>query len=81
MSNAHRSFSSFFWFQPQKYQYLVIDLNFYIHLGIHLSKPGDKLVYCYLYNEEASFTIYLFSHLLNRPFIIFIQTQYLSIWF
>ena len=53
-------------------------LIFKIHLGIHPSKTGEKLVY-YLYDEKSSFPMGVFTLPLNRPFIIFILTKYLPI--
>ena len=54
----HRRFVSFFWFgsNPQKQLSLCRSLILKIHIGIHLIKAGDKLVYYHLYHEEASFT-------------------------
>ena len=64
---------------PRTYVSIYRDLNFQIHIGIRLSNTGDKLVYYYLYNEETSFPLDVCPCLINFNFIVFIQTQYLSI--
>ena len=40
---------------------------------------GDKLVYYYLYNEEASFTLGICTHLFNRLFIIIIKKTFIHL--
>ena len=59
---------------PPKYLYLGRALIFQNYLGIHPSNTGDKFVYYYLYNVEASYPMEIFPHPFNMPFIIFIQT-------
>ena len=39
----------------------------------------EKLVYYYLYNEEASLKLDICPHLLNIPFLILYKTTYLFI--
>ena len=55
MNNMHRSFSSFFCFVPTQKSYLGRAPTFHIHLDIHPSNTGLKLLYYYLYYVEASF--------------------------
>ena len=62
-----------FWFQPKRYLSLDRSITFQIHLGIHRSKIGLKLVYYYLYLLEASFTMNVCPHPFNRYFIILVQ--------
>ena len=53
--------------------------HFNIHIGIHPSKTGMKLVYYYLYDEEASPPLDVCTHPFNKNFLLKIQTYYLSI--
>ena len=72
----NRSVGSFFLFSsnPEKYLSLDRDITFCIHLGIHLSNKGLKLVYYYLYYVESSFPMDVCPHPFNSPFIVFVQT-------
>ena len=56
-----------FWFQL--FRNLVRALILNIHIGIHLNKTSDKLVYYYLYYEEASFRVNTCTHILIRIFL------------
>ena len=56
---------------PQKYLYLVRALIFLLHLGTHLNKTGDELLYYHLYHEETPLYMDVHHKLFNRPFIIF----------
>ena len=81
MSTVQRSFVSFFGLVSTLKYYLSLcrSLLFKIHLGIHPTKMGDKLVYYYLHHEEASFN---WTYILNCLIVLFsflIQTQHLSI--
>ena len=79
MSNAHRSFCSvLFWYPPQKHLSIGRALIFHIHIGIHPRTMCQHLVYHYLFQEYASFSLKNFFAFCNRPFIIFLQTPYLA---
>ena len=45
--------------------------HFKIHIDIHPSNMGEKLVYYHLYHEEASFYLQVYTQLFNRNFLIF----------
>ena len=67
-----------FVFKPKTYLSLDRALILHIRIGINPSRTGDKLVYYYLYHEEASIPKYLCPRPFNRPFLIFIKTLYLA---
>ena len=60
---ASSEYFSGFRSKPKIYLSLDRALNFQIHLGIHPKKTGEKLVYYYLYYEEASFFLGFCTHL------------------
>ena len=73
MSNVHRSFCSFFCSNSKTYLSLGGAIIFQVHLGIHRSNTGDKLVY-YSYYVEISLPIDVYSRPFVWTLIIFIQT-------
>ena len=69
--------SKIFCFNPPKYLSLDRALNFQTHIGIHLSKMGDKLIHYYISNEKIypwhllsyfSINLLLFSYKHSIPF-------------
>ena len=73
----------FFVSSPRTYLSLHGDLNFRIHIGIHPSNTGDKLVYYYLYHEEAPFPLkvcpqpfkYVFSYFYTNTIFIHLSSS------
>ena len=54
-------------------------IDFRIHLYLHPSKTGLKLVYCYSYYVEASFSMDVYPLPFNRPFFTNIIFGHLSL--
>ena len=80
MSNVyHRFFSLVFCLLTKKQLYLGRALILQIHLGIHRSNTGERLLYCYYTVKKHYFTRISVLTFYNRYCLIFIHTQYLSI--
>ena len=69
----HNRFVSFFWFgsNPKKYLSVCRALVFWLRIDIHLRKMGEKVLYYYLYHEEAPFYLGVYFQLFDRSFLSF----------
>ena len=63
----------------KKYLYPGISLNFQIHIGIHLKKTGQKLIYEYWYYEKHQSTWMSVLPFFNGTFFLLLKTPYLLI--